>query len=431
MHKNFAVVICSRVLSSRLPEKAFRVFNKSNTLTHLTKRLHAAELPVIVAVPEKEAEKFRDEGGCWEYAKLFASPWATDPLRRLVHTANHYELKFVIRITHDKIFVDTEELLIAIKQFISERGDYLYSSELTDGTGFEIISTELLQRAATKYKNVEHVSFPVKFMAKNPIIYKPKYKKTEFRLLLDYPKDAQLFDVIFNTLGDDCNLNEATRFLYKNPPVALVNWLPEVTVYTCAYNAEKTIAACMKSVQEQDTSFPFEYIIVDDASTDETLRHICWGHDKWYRNPKNIGLAASSNVALSHSKGKYIIRLDADDYFSSNKSLQLIYDEIIRTRADVVYPANYYGSLEKIQHAHEEHHVGGAIFNKRSLEFLRFRDDLRNLEGLDLFMRAKESLDIAYLDRPIFFYSQNQTSMSKTNLAEREATRARILGNLQ
>ena len=48
---------------------------------------------------------------------------------------------------------------------------------------------------------------------------------------------------------------------------------PLFTIITVAYNAEKTIPATLKSVQEQ-TCRLFEYIIIDGASSDGTLKQI-------------------------------------------------------------------------------------------------------------------------------------------------------------
>lgn len=432
MLNRYAVVICSRIHSTRFPKKALYPFAGRPAIDHLTKRLSEANLPVIVAVPESEVETYAKQMNR-EWGHLFASHFADCPMSRLHHAATHFDLKFVIRITHDKMLISTEDVLIAMKEFIAGNHDYLYSSSLTEGTGFEIISTELLYEACNKHKRaVEHVSFAVKALAKRPKIYKAKYEKTNHRLLLDYPEDGQMFDVLFDALGVDCTLTAALNFLDQNNWAAVINEAPEVTVYTCAYNAKPWIKQCMESVMAQGTDFPFEYIVIDDASTDRSLEDIAQARGpytafRWVKNRQNLGLAASSNVALKMSRGKYIIRLDADDYFIDNESLQRIYNEIRRTGADVIYPANHHGRAGNVQRGNVQHHVGGAMFDKRSLEFIRFRDELRNHEGLDIFQRAKDTLEIGYLERPLFFYRQHEGSMSKTNLEERDRTARQIL----
>jgi len=100
--------------------------------------------------------------------------------------------------------------------------------------------------------------------------------------------------------------------------------------------------------------------------------------------------------------------------------------EIKRTKTDVVYPQNYFGSYNEIQEADEHHHVGGAIFNKDAINAFKF-SKMRSLEGADFFQRASQYLKVGYYKEPIFFYSQRTDSMSKTDLRKRADVQYRIL----
>lgn len=79
---------------------------------------------------------------------------------------------------------------------------------------------------------------------------------------------------------------------------------------------------CMKYVQEAidsilgQTEGDFEFLIVDDASTDGTLEIIEQQKDpriRIIRNEFNCGLASGLNTILSQARGKYIARMDGDD----------------------------------------------------------------------------------------------------------------------
>lgn len=93
---------------------------------------------------------------------------------------------------------------------------------------------------------------------------------------------------------------------------------PKVTVLMPAYNAEKYIGTAIESILNQ-TYKDFEFIIVNDCSTDSTLDIIkkYAKKDKRIRiisNKKNQKIAQTLNNGLKEAKGKYIARLDADDW---------------------------------------------------------------------------------------------------------------------
>lgn len=90
---------------------------------------------------------------------------------------------------------------------------------------------------------------------------------------------------------------------------------PLVSVIMPVYNREKYIGAAIESILNQTIS-NFELIIVDDNSTDCSLKKIKSFKDKRikvFKNEKNLGVASSLNRAISFSVGKYLARQDSDD----------------------------------------------------------------------------------------------------------------------
>ena len=87
------------------------------------------------------------------------------------------------------------------------------------------------------------------------------------------------------------------------------------------YNGQPYVKEAVKSILNQSYK-NFEFIIVNDASTDGTLKYLKSLKDKRIKiinNPKNLGLAASLNKAIRQSKGVYIARMDADDICLPNR----------------------------------------------------------------------------------------------------------------
>jgi glycosyltransferase involved in cell wall biosynthesis len=91
---------------------------------------------------------------------------------------------------------------------------------------------------------------------------------------------------------------------------------PIVTVITPAYNVEQYIAATIESVCSQ-TEQHFEYIIVDDGSTDDTFsiaQRLTQDDPRMSVHfQKNAGSSAARNTALAKAQGEYIAFVDGDD----------------------------------------------------------------------------------------------------------------------
>jgi glycosyltransferase involved in cell wall biosynthesis len=89
---------------------------------------------------------------------------------------------------------------------------------------------------------------------------------------------------------------------------------PKVTVLMPAYNAGKYIGEAIASVLKQSFG-DFELLIINDGSTDDTLKIIHSFHDARIVviNQENKGIAAALNVGLKLARAPYIARFDADD----------------------------------------------------------------------------------------------------------------------
>jgi glycosyltransferase involved in cell wall biosynthesis len=95
---------------------------------------------------------------------------------------------------------------------------------------------------------------------------------------------------------------------------------PKITVITVCYNTEDYVSETIKSVLNQSFD-SFEYIIVDDHSTDSSWEKIKSFNDpriKAYRNKKNIGEYPNRNKAIDLATGDYVIFIDGDDILYPN-----------------------------------------------------------------------------------------------------------------
>ena len=89
-----------------------------------------------------------------------------------------------------------------------------------------------------------------------------------------------------------------------------------ISVIMSVYNDENNVANAIQSILDQ-TFDDFEFLIIDDCSTDNTYEEMTKflndSRVKLYVNEENIGLTKSLNKLIEESNGKYIFRQDSDD----------------------------------------------------------------------------------------------------------------------
>ena len=91
--------------------------------------------------------------------------------------------------------------------------------------------------------------------------------------------------------------------------------MPRVTVLMPVYNAQDFLEAAMESILQQ-TFHDFEFLIIDDGSTDHSVSIIQSFKDpriKLYQNERNLGISATLNKGIALATAEYIARMDADD----------------------------------------------------------------------------------------------------------------------
>lgn len=104
--------------------------------------------------------------------------------------------------------------------------------------------------------------------------------------------------------------------------------MPLVTTIITSYNKEKYISYAIESVLNQKASFKYDILIVDDCSTDASWNIIKRYYSQYnniikiFKNENNIGITKTWINICNYAKGKYIARLDGDDYWIDNFKLE-------------------------------------------------------------------------------------------------------------
>lgn len=116
----------------------------------------------------------------------------------------------------------------------------------------------------------------------------------------------------------------------------------EASIIIPVRNRARTINDAIRSVLEQETSFPFNLIIIDNHSTDRTSEII-----EQYKNDNRVihlipertdlGIGGCWNLGINHPQcGRFAIQLDSDDLYSSPHTLQTIVDKFYKEQCAMV-----------------------------------------------------------------------------------------------
>jgi glycosyltransferase involved in cell wall biosynthesis len=94
----------------------------------------------------------------------------------------------------------------------------------------------------------------------------------------------------------------------------------KVSVIIPTYNREKFIGRCLRSLLSQSIGVEnFEIILIDDGSTDYSKKiYEAFSEDIIIiKHKKNLGLPSALNTGIKKAKGRFIVRIDSDDYVNS------------------------------------------------------------------------------------------------------------------
>lgn len=109
----------------------------------------------------------------------------------------------------------------------------------------------------------------------------------------------------------------------------------KLSVHILTYNSDKFISKCLDSIIKQKTTFQFDIVIGDDASSDKTVKIInsyINKHDKIKLkiHDSNLGVLNNFIDTLQRCNGKYIFDIAGDDWLSDSNALQTLVDELDR-----------------------------------------------------------------------------------------------------
>lgn len=199
-----------------------------------------------------------------------------------------------------------------------------------------------------------------------------------------------------------------------------MNDSPLISVIVPAFNAEKYIGRCLRSLLRQTLSSDlYEVIVVDDCSTDKTSYALELFYDaiKCITNDSNIGLPASLNKALRLARGEFIVRVDSDDYVNKH-FLNILYLFITTNCSYDAYACDYLlvDNDENVigkSNCMDEPIACGIIFKLDDIKSVGLYDEsFRCHEDRDLRKRFEQRFKVGRCELPLYRYRRHETNMT-------------------
>jgi glycosyltransferase involved in cell wall biosynthesis len=197
---------------------------------------------------------------------------------------------------------------------------------------------------------------------------------------------------------------------------------PDISVIVCTYNHGKWIERCLRSLYHQEfvKQEEYEIILVDDKSVDFTqkvLKNLKRDNLRIFTNKKNLGLSNSINKAIKLSLGRYIVRVDSDDYVARNflylTKLFLNLNREFQAVAVDYYKVDNNEIFISKNNCMKEQIACGVMFRKECLfDIGLYNPKFKMREGHELRKRFEKKHLIGHLNLPLYKYRFHENNRS-------------------
>ena len=214
------------------------------------------------------------------------------------------------------------------------------------------------------------------------------------------------------------------------------NYSPLISVILPVYNSKNYILKCLESLKNQSNQ-NFELILVDDGSTDETLKiskkylknHFNYRYTLII-NKKNIGITKSLNKGFKVAKGKYLARADADDvyepdrfefqqkFLEKNNNISLIGSNVkyIDKKENFLsfsnLPIDHFNIWSRLFFHNPLIH-STIFFRRHIFKKVLYNEKFRTTQDYDMYCRIINYFKIENIKKPLANYRIHDQSISK------------------
>ena len=195
---------------------------------------------------------------------------------------------------------------------------------------------------------------------------------------------------------------------------------PKVSVIIPTFNQEKYLGRCLRSLMDQSMNrVDYEIIVVNDGSKDKTkfAANLFKEEIKLINNKRNMGLPYSINKGILSAKGRYVVRVDSDDYVNK-EFLNIPYNFLSNNEEIDAISCDYFLVDDKERVIKRENSnkkpIGcGIMFRlEQLLELGLYDNKLLVHEDKDLRYRFLKKFKIYRIPLPLYRYRKHEKNIT-------------------
>ena len=223
--------------------------------------------------------------------------------------------------------------------------------------------------------------------------------------------------------------------------------MPLLTVLMPVYNADKFLDESINSILSQTYS-DFEMLILDDASTDNSLKIIkAYAKEdkriKFLVNQKNWGEAKCRNILLKNSKTEFIAWMDADDislpywlqtqmdFLKQNSNIDVVscHLQFFGDRKSIFKKALLDSQIKSAFLLDCAFGTGGSMIKMKKIRANKifFNEQLESAEDYDYWIKGCSVLSFAAIDKILYKYRIHSLQDSAINREKQKKTHLLIV----
>jgi len=197
---------------------------------------------------------------------------------------------------------------------------------------------------------------------------------------------------------------------------------PNVSLIIPFYNDFRTVDIIISKALNflKKNANKFEIIVINDGSKDDTKKILTpfLGDIIYLENKKNKGLPFSLNTGIKKAKGRFIVRVDSDDWVHAEYINILFHHLSLNNNLDAV-SCDYIlvnNFQEQIKHVSwKKEPIGcGIMFRIENLIKIGLYDErFLSKEDEDLLIRFQKKFKVTNLEIPLYKYRQHNNNMTK------------------